>query len=132
MAFPFETDEEKTIQETVTIPKEYEIDFNTGQMTGKIIEGAEAIKVWIRNTLGTTRYKHNIYTWDHGSELDDLIGHSYPQEYLEVEAKRMIEDCLLVNEYIISLDSFNVEIVDDKLSIYFTANTLFGEVNINV
>ena len=29
------------------IPKEYEIDFKTGQLTGRIVEGAEAIKVWI-------------------------------------------------------------------------------------
>ena len=35
-------------KETVLeIPKEYGINFKTGQLTGKIVEGKEAIKVWI-------------------------------------------------------------------------------------
>ena len=29
-----------------TIPKEYGINFSTGQLTGQIVEGKEAIKVW--------------------------------------------------------------------------------------
>lgn len=38
------------------VPKEYGIDFATGQLTGKIVEGKEAIKVWIWNCLKTQRF----------------------------------------------------------------------------
>jgi hypothetical protein len=132
MGFPFETDETVAVEETVTVPREYGIDFDTGQLTGKMVEGAEAIKAWIYNVLRTQRYRFNIFSWDYGNELEDLIGQSYTQEYLNVEAKRMVEDCLSVNEYITSIDNFSVDLIDDKLSISFTANTLFGEVKVNV
>lgn len=34
-------------KKTRVIPKEYGIDFKTGQLTGEIVEGLEAVKVWI-------------------------------------------------------------------------------------
>ncbi len=131
MAFPFET-EEVEVEESLKIPKEYEIDFTTGQLTGKIVEGVEAIKVWIYNALRTARYRYNIFSWDYGSEVEELIGHSYSQEYLNVEARRMVEDCLLINENITSITGFSISLVNDKLNANFTANTLLGEVKINV
>jgi hypothetical protein len=132
MAFPFETDEETAVEEALKIPKEYGIDFTTGELTGKIVEGNEAVKVWIWNTLHTPRYRHTIFSWDYGNELEDLIGQGYSQEYIEIEAKRMVEDCLLINENITGIDDFEVSQDADKLSISFTANTLFGEVGMNV
>jgi phage baseplate assembly protein W len=132
MSFPFETDEENIAEESVKIPREYEIDFETGQFTGKIVEGLEAIKVWIYLALNTARYRYLIYSWDYGSEIEDLIGQSFTEEYIEVEAKRIVEECLLINENIISISDFSTVIIDDKLTINFTANTILGEVNINV
>jgi phage baseplate assembly protein W len=132
MSFPFETDEENIAEESVKIPREYEIDFETGQFTGKIVEGLEAIKVWIYLALNTARYRYLIYSWDYGSEIEDLIGQSFTEEYIEVEAKRIVEECLLINENIISISDFSTVIIDDKLTISFTANTILGEVNINV
>ena len=44
------------------VPKEYGIDFVTGQLTGKIVEGKEAIKVWIWNCLKTQRFRYPIYS----------------------------------------------------------------------
>ena len=38
-----EDDEELEQQEESQTPKEYEIDFKTGQLTGNIVEGLEAI-----------------------------------------------------------------------------------------
>lgn len=130
MSFPFETD--TATEEVIKVPREYGIDFETGQFTGKMVEGAEAVKVWIWNAFHTPRYRHNIFSWDYGHELEDLMGQSYTQEYLEVEAKRMVEDCLLINKYITSIDSLAVQKIDDKPSISFTAITPFGEVDISV
>ena len=44
-----EEDEEITeeLGEELTTPLEFGIDFDTGQLTGTLVEGVEAIKVWI-------------------------------------------------------------------------------------
>jgi hypothetical protein len=132
MAFPFETEDETAVEETVKIPREYGIDFATGELTGKIVEGNEAIKVWMWNTIHTPRYRYNIFSWDYGDEIEDLIGQGYSQEYIEIEAKRMVEDCLLLNENITGIDDFEVSQENDKLSVSFIASTLFGEVDMSV
>ena len=44
-----ESEENKVIE----VPREYGIDFTTGQLTGKIVEGLEAIKVRDSGTLYT-------------------------------------------------------------------------------
>ena len=110
------------------VPKEYEIDFNTGQLTGRIVEGKEAIAVWIWLVLQTPRYRYYVYTWDYGNEFEDLIGKGYTEEYIEAEAQRMTEDCLLVNENIQSITEFSVNMEGDTLTISFTANTIYGEI----
>lgn len=110
------------------IPKEYEIDFKTGQLTGRIVKGAEAIKVWIWLVLQTARYRYYIYSWDYGNEFEELIGRGYSEEYINAEAQRMTEDCLLVNENIESLTDFSVGMENDQLTISFTANTIYGTI----
>ena len=40
----------------IEMPKEYGIDFKTGQLTGEIVEGIEAIKVWIWMCLHTQHF----------------------------------------------------------------------------
>lgn len=110
------------------IPKEYEIDFKTGQLTGRIVEAAEAIKVWIWLVLQTARYRYYIYSWDYGNEFEELIGRGYSEEYINAEAQRMTEDCLLVNENIESITDFSVGMENDQLTISFTANTIYGTI----
>ena len=110
------------------IPKEYEIDFKTGQLTGRIVEGAEAIKVWIWLVLQTPRYRYYIYSWDYGNEFEELIGRGYSEEYINAEAQRMTEDCLLVNEHIESITDFSVGMENEQLTISFTANTIYGTI----
>ena len=110
------------------IPKEYEIDFKTGQLTSRIVEGVEAIKVWIWLVLQTPRYRYYIYSWDYGNEFEELIGRGYSEEYINAEAQRMTEDCLLVNEHIESITDFSVGMENDQLTISFTANTIYGTI----
>lgn len=112
----------------IKTPKEYEIDFKTGQLTGRVVEGVEAIKVWIWIALQTPRYRYYIYSWDYGNEFEDLIGRGYSEEYINTEVQRMTEDCLLVNEHIESITDFSVTIENDQLTISFTANTIYGTI----
>lgn len=125
-----ENDETLEAAEERKTPKEYEIDFKTGQLTGRIVEGLEAIKVWIWLTLQTARYRYYIYSWDYGNEFEDLIGQGYTEEYIEAEAHRMTEDCLLVNENIQSISDFAVNMEKEKLKISFTAHTIYGNIEI--
>ena len=92
------------------------------------MEGKESIKVWIWLVLQTPRYRYYIYTWDYGNEFEDLIGKGYTEEYIEAEAQRMPEDCLLVNENIQSITEFSVNMAGDTLTVSFMANTIYGEI----
>ncbi len=124
-----EGDEElEGLWEAIKPPKEYGIDFKTGQLTGGIVEGKEAVKVWIWLALQTPRYRYYIYTWDYGNEFEDLIGQGYTEEYIEAEAQQMTEDCLLVNEDIQGITEFSVSMEKDTLTVSFTVDTLYGSI----
>lgn len=109
-------------------PREYGIDFETGQLTGGIVEGKEAVKVWIWLALQTPRYRYYIYTWDYGSDFEELIGQGYTEEYILAETQRMTEDCLLVNEHIQGIREFSVTMEGSALTISFVADTIYGEI----
>lgn len=129
----------KTTEENTDLPlaKEYAWDFNTNDFiynNGKnvIVEGNEAVKVWIYKTLKTTRYNHLAYTWDYGNEFDTLIGKRYSNEYIQSEVERLLKECLLINPYIKELSNIKATAEHRTLHIDFTATTIYGEVNINV
>ena len=136
--FPFDIEEDdvEIIEEDETDkePSDYEIDFTTGELTGRIITGLDAIKQWIRLALGTDRYFYNQFSWDYGSELNELIGQSYSEEYIESEATRMVTDALSTNKDIDGISSLHVVMENDSLQISFIVNTPYGngEVEVNV
>lgn len=133
MSFPFELESETSInEEKYKEPCEYGIDFSTGQLTGRKVYGLDAIRVWIWTALYTPRYRYLIYTWDYGNELDSLIGKGYSQEYIDLEASRMIEECLMLNSNISGVSDFDFILNSDKLRGIFTVNTTYGEVRMSV
>ena len=123
---------EELEENLIDTPKEYGIDFATGQLTGTTVTGLEAIKVWIWLALHVERYRFPIYTWQYGAELDQYIGKGYSQEYLEADVQETIEDCLMQNEHITALSDFEVALNGDKLSISFHVETDIGGIDINV
>ena len=54
----------------------------------KIVEGNEAICVWIWHAIKTFRYCYSIYSWDFGCEIDTLLGQNYTYELTKAEATR--------------------------------------------
>lgn len=132
MSFPFDTEENVSTEDKTTTLYEYGMNFDSNGLTGDLVEGTEALKVWIYLALHSARYRYVIYSWDYGNELEDLIGKAYSKEYLEIECKDMVESCLLINEKIKSIENFSITLSNDKLEISFIANTIFGEVEINV
>lgn len=123
--------EAETTSGVVEIPKEYGINFETGQLTGGIVEGIEAVKVWAWNCLHTERYRHAIYSWQYGSEFEQYIGETVSDEYLQNDCKAETEDALLVSPYITGLDDFEARIDGDHLFVSFTLETTLGETEVN-
>ena len=119
-------DIEETNDEIET-PKEYGIDFNTGQLTGIIVEGIEAVKVWCYLALQVARYRYFICSWEYGSELEDLYGKGYSAEHIEVEAARMIEECLLTNDYISAVSVTNASYINGRFKAEISVTTIYGE-----
>lgn len=137
--FPFisHNEEEKEVN---ILPTYYEVawDYETDNIqivngNPVIVEGNEAIKVWCYKTLLTSRYDHYIYSWDHGSELQNLIGKSYSRDLTESEAKRYIEEALSMNPYITEVTINSCVFDGDSLNANITVNTIYeGEVNLSV
>ena len=93
----------------------------------KIIEGNNAIKVWVYKALLVPRYQYSIYTWGYGSELMDLIGKAYTPQLTKSEAKRYIEEALKINPYILDVNVINTDFKDSVLSANVKITTIYGE-----
>lgn len=125
-------------QNKLPIFKEYEIDFLTGELIlneqgeNVVIEKNEALKIWIWKVLQTNKFKYKIYGDNYGNELETLIGKGYSKELIDSEVTRYMEECLLANPYIKSVESINVEFEGSKLKINVKAKTIYGEVEASV
>lgn len=127
-----DTDEQLKNETTEELPIEYEINFDTGQLTGKKVSGSEAVKVWAWMALQTMRYMYPIYSWNYGSQINDLIGQKYSDEYTRSLIQKMLEDCLFVNKNIIAVKNLACSYADNKLTAGFTLVTKYGEEELNV
>lgn len=113
--------------------KELAFDFETGQLLTKggqyyYVEKNEALKIWIWKALFASRYTYLAYSTDYGNEIYTLIGRYLEKQLLYSELKRMIEEALLCNPYIISLTDFQVEAKGSKVTCLFEINTIYGSV----
>lgn len=124
-----ETEEVEDLDDTEEeiIPYEYGIDFETGQLTGEIVSGVDAIKVWAWLALNTARYRYLIYSWEYGSELESLIGTEFTEEFTAARAKKFIEECLFENEHITDISEYNAIFENDRLTCSFIMGTEYGE-----
>lgn len=135
--FPFATNEELTLastEVTASSIREYGLDFKSGRLTGKIVEGVDALCVWAYLALKARRYRWVIYSWGYGNEVYELIGNSYSEEYLNSECRRYMEECLFENEHITGIEDLEVSQIKDVLYIKFRMVTDVGskEVEMNV
>lgn len=135
--FPTYKGTEKT--NTLPIPRDIAIDFNTGNPVIEnddfvIVEKDEAIKVWCYYALKINKNKFIIYSPQYGSTLEGLIGNNYIDNY-KYEIEKRVSDCLLVSPYIKSVNKvevdFNSETGELTGDIYIT--TIYAEgVKVNV
>ncbi len=118
----------QTSNESVIL-KEYNFNINNSKYNGGIVEGIEALKIWITKALKTERYKFLIYSWQFGNESQSLIGMKVSTAFLKTELKRYIEECLMIHEDINGIKDLSVLQNKDILTINFTVLTKYGEVN---
>ena len=125
--FPFITYEEDVVENN-PLPLYKEVGKGL-----KIVEGNEAIKIWIYKALQTPRYQYEIYSWDYGSELLSLIGKAYTKGLTQSEASRYIKEALLINPYILNVNVISSSFDGDVLSANVRVKTIYdGEVIVNV
>ena len=131
--FPSFVEEVKAIEQnqnnTLPVAREIAIDFSTGNPIIKnndyvIVEKNDAVAVWCYYALKIAKGRFLAFTRNYGSELEEkIIGKQYnPDTYGKI--KRIVEDCLLVNEYIKSIDNVQVEF-DDRLTIEIELTTVY-------
>ena len=137
------SEQQEVMQNDLPLFKEISIDFNTGEPILKnkefiILEGAEALKVWIWKTLKTERNKYLIYSDSYGNDLVENIGQIYDKITKDALMINEIKECLLVNPYIINAYNFSIETTEKARHpiISFSVDTIYGtaesEVNTNI
>lgn len=133
MMFPFtDNEEEEEQEERLYIPREYGINFETGQLSGKIVEGYDALLVWAWLALQTPRYRYYIYSENYGQEYEDLIGKSYSTELTDSELERMTEECLTENPYITGIENFSCVKIEEKVTVTFSLITELGDGEVSI
>lgn len=81
------------------------------------VDDVDAIKQAILKIINTERYEYEIYSWDYGIELQDLVGKS--MTYVLSEIEQRIVDAVTADDRIESVEDFNAFVVD-KHSIYIS------------
>ncbi len=99
-----------------------------------IVYEQEAIKVWCYKALKTERFSYLAYSWQYGIELYPFIGKVMSVQERYSELKRVIIECLMVNPYILSIDSveFEQEKHGNEVNTTIIMTTVYGEVSLNV
>lgn len=134
--FPIIQQTVEAVTKALPIYRETAWDYKTDMPIYKngspfIIEGKEAVEVWIWNALQTVRRRHEIYTWDYGNDLESLIGQPYTEELKRSEAIRYVRECLMVNPYITDVNDIAVTFADGTLFISCSVSTIYGAIKIN-
>lgn len=99
-----------------------------------LLSGNPALEVWIYKALKTERFEYLAYSWQYGIELKPFIGKVMGVQERYSELRRVITECLMVNPYIRSIDSFSItpENRAELVRVHITLTTVYGEVAINV
>lgn len=115
------------LEEYENADKTYKIDFSKKRITNTI-DGIEALKQTIYCILNTERYENIIYSWNYGSEFNDLIGKD--KDFILGDLKRRIIDALSVDERIDDVNDFKFSTNKESMTVNFIVKTVYGEITI--
>lgn len=121
------------VNDELPMLKEYAYDFEKNELLldaeGRtyMVEGSEALRIWIFKALITERFHYTAYSFAFGSEFQDqVIGHSMDMEIVKLEMERFIIEALMVNPYIKRLDNFVFENTSTGMTISFDCANIYG------
>lgn len=123
--------------ETVTEAPEkpsftYRLDMENGRIVGKI-DGIAAVNQAILKAILTPRFKCLIYDNQYGSEIEEaIITKNATRNYMETAIEGFIKDALLSDTRILSIYDFKMTWQNDKAFLFFKADTIFGETELQV
>jgi len=110
----FELENQDVIKQPV---KTYRLNIETGEIYAEFIDGNDAIVQHIIKALKTNRDSYMIYSSDYGSELKYLIGKGFSDDYIKMEAKRLVEEALMDYDRISEITDVIIERQGDSLYI---------------
>ena len=137
--FPFLTSS-RTVTSSTSLPlfKMYGWDFETDkfQRDGNghmiLLEGNDALKIWIIKNLRTKRFTYRAYSWQYGSNLEYYIGKVMGVGERISELKREITESTMINPYVKSID--NIEFSESEhsreLQINISLTTIYGKLTV--
>lgn len=119
-------DPELSVVNTRQTSKTYKITDNKIQGT---VDKLSALEQAIYKILNTEKYEFPIYSFQYGIELESLIGKD--PIYVKAELKRRIQECLLEDERIQSVENFIYSISGDEIICTFDVSSIYGELAIS-
>lgn len=120
---------------TENIPREYAWNFEKNDFLLKdgkfvVVEGKEAIKIWIWKALHTPKMRYSIYSDTYGHDMESLIGKGFSYGLMETEIKRFVTESLTQIKYITGITDFSMNIDNDIYKVSFTVGTTIGDIEI--
>lgn len=97
-----------------------------------IVDRAQAVVSWAVRALLTRRFSHEVYTWDYGAAIADLIGRPFSEELKQSEAARYVRECLMVNPYITEVCDISVTFEGATLKINCKITTVYGDTEVKI
>lgn len=113
------------ISENEEVSKTYKVMDNRIQ---GFTDELQALKQAIYKELNTERYEYPIYSFSYGIELESLIGKDVT--YVKIELKRRIQECLLKDSRVESVDNFQFDVKGDEMLCTFDVTSIYGEITI--
>ena len=136
--FPFLDTTKQATSEALPLFKEYAWDFEEnhfiydGDGNRILLEGNEAIKIWIYKAMRTERFSYLAYSWRFGFEGKRLIGKVIGAKERRSELRREIIECLMVNPYIRSINQIEFSETSNgkDLTIDIELETVYGKITL--
>lgn len=112
--------------------REYAYDYENNRLLLRdgqtyLVEGNEALRIWIFKALSTERFRYAAYDSDFGNEAHTLIGGPVSSDISKSELKRFIIEALMVNPYIEELSNFQFAPSRSGMTVEFDCATVYGE-----
>ena len=134
--FPFITPRSRAEASATALPmfREYAYDYENNCLLLRdgntyLVEGNEALRIWIFKALATARFRYTAYDAAFGSEIDTLPGLSLNDEIAQSELKRFITEAIMVNPYIVELSNFLFTRTKSGMTVEFDCETVSGRVH---